>query len=44
MSAYFASRLRELANEGLLDLTWREATGNWSYNGVISHWRQKPAD
>ena len=39
MSAYLASRLRELANEGHLQLTWRQATGPWAHNGVISHWR-----
>jgi len=39
MSAYLASRLRELEKEGALQLTWRPATGEWAHNGVISHWR-----
>jgi hypothetical protein len=41
MSAYLASRLRELEREGQLDLDWRPATGPWVYNGIISHWRKR---
>ncbi len=40
MSAYVASRLRELEKEGHLALTWEPATGRWAHNGVISHWRR----
>jgi hypothetical protein len=39
MSAYLASRLRELHQEGALELRWDAATGPWEHNGVISHWR-----
>ena len=39
MSAYLASRLKELEREGHLQLAWRPATGDWAHNGVISHWR-----
>ena len=39
MSAYLASRLKELEREGHLDLVFRPALGPWAYNGVISHWR-----
>lgn len=41
MSAYLAARLRELANEGALSLTWARAEGQWSHNGVISHWERR---
>jgi hypothetical protein len=40
MSAYVASRLRELEKEGHLVLTWGPATGPWEHNGTISHWRR----
>lgn len=40
MSAYLASRLRELAKEGHLRLTWGPATGKWTYNEIISHWER----
>jgi hypothetical protein len=40
MSSYLASRLRELANEGHLELSWDKARGPWAYNGVISHWER----
>ena len=40
MSAYLASRLRELANEGQLELRFLPARDPWTYNGVISHWRR----
>ncbi len=40
VSVFLASRLRELADEGLLELTWLPATGPWAYNGVISHWKR----
>lgn len=39
MSVYLSCRLRELNKEGQLELAFREATGDWAYNGVISHWR-----
>jgi hypothetical protein len=38
MSSYLAARLTELANEKLLVKTFGPAEGEWSYNGVISHW------
>jgi hypothetical protein len=38
MSTYLAARLRDLAREASLSLTWGPAEGPWSYNGVISHW------
>ena len=41
MSAYLASRLRELEREGQLELDWQPATGPWTYNGVISQWRRR---
>ena len=41
MSAYLGSRLRELHDEGLLDLAWEPATGSWAHNGVISHWKKR---
>lgn len=40
MSVYLSLRLRELEKEGLLNLTWGPATGEWAYNGVISHWQK----
>lgn len=40
MSSYLAARLKELDKEGLLELTWGPALGEWSYNNVISHWRR----
>lgn len=39
MSAYLASRLRELEREGSLQLQWQPASGPWAHNGIISHWR-----
>jgi hypothetical protein len=39
MSAYLASRLKELEREGHLALSWGPALGPWAYNEVISHWR-----
>lgn len=39
MSAYLASRLRELNQEGAVDLKWDKAVGPWAHNEVISHWR-----
>jgi hypothetical protein len=41
LSAYLASRLKELVREGELDLSWDKAEGEWSHNGIISHWRRK---
>ena len=41
MSAYLAARLKELEREGELDLSWDQAEGEWSHNGIISHWRRK---
>jgi hypothetical protein len=38
MSVYLAGRLRELATEEAVDLTWGPAEGPWSYNGIISYW------
>jgi hypothetical protein len=38
MSVYLSTRLRELADEKLVELTWGPAEGEWAYNGVISHW------
>ncbi len=40
MSVYLSARLRELATEGLLDVRWGPAEGDWSYNGQISYWRR----
>ena len=39
MSAYLATRLSELAEEGLLEKTWGPAEGQWAHNSVISYWR-----
>jgi hypothetical protein len=39
MSSYLAGRLRDLANEDQLDLTWRPAEGKWKHNEIISHWK-----
>jgi hypothetical protein len=41
MSAYLASRLKELEREGELDLSWDRAEGEWSHNGIISQWRRR---
>jgi len=38
MSVYLAARLRDLAKEEAVDLTWGPAEGPWSYNGIISYW------
>jgi hypothetical protein len=38
MSVYLAARLRDLAREQAVDLTWGPAEGPWSHNGIISHW------
>jgi hypothetical protein len=38
MSVYLAARLRDLAREGSVDLSWGPAEGPWSYNGIISYW------
>ena len=39
-SVYLAARLRELADDTAVELTWAPATGEWAYNGVISQWRR----
>ena len=44
MSAYLASRLKELEREGHLDLKWDKAEGQWAHNGIISQWRRRAAD
>jgi len=44
MSAYLAARLRDLANEKAVELTWGPAEGHWSYNGIISYWARGDAD
>jgi hypothetical protein len=41
MSAYLASRLKELEREGHLELSWDQAEGEWSHNGIISQWRRR---
>lgn len=41
MSAYLASRLRELEREGHLELSWAKAEGPWFHNGIISQWRKR---
>ena len=38
-SVYLAARLTELAKENMVEYTRGEATGDWAYNGDISHWR-----
>ncbi len=38
MSAYLAGRLRDLAREEAVQLSWGPAEGPWAYNGVISYW------
>ena len=44
MSVYLALRLRELEKEGLLDVEWGPAVGEWAYNGIISYWRPRRAE
>ena len=38
MSVYLAARLRDLAREQAVDLSWGPAEGPWAHNGVISYW------
>jgi hypothetical protein len=40
MSVYLSARLKELSQEGRLDVRWGPAEGPWSYNGIISYWRR----
>jgi hypothetical protein len=41
MSAYLAARLRDLAKEQAVQLSWGPAEGPWSYNGIISYWARQ---
>ena len=39
MSTYLALRLRDLEKDGLLELEWGPAPGQWAYKEVVSYWR-----
>lgn len=41
-SVFIAAALTRLADRGLVCLQFREATGYWSYNEVISYWALPP--